>query len=229
MHGWDRSAKAWVDFVDLGDLNRIHLIDPAVNSLVGDVEGLQLLDVGAGEGRTCRQLEAKGARVFGLEPIFDLASTAFQRGSSSVVGRAECLPVKDGAFDGVLSIVTLVDIEGYRQAVAEFSRVLKPGGFVVAVNLNPFATAANRGWEGDGEGAIFRIDNYLEERGDAVAWSGISVTNFHRPLGAYFAAFLEPGFILEFFSELEPPVGIPKLDLQRRVPWFHAMRWRKPG
>lgn len=47
------------------------------------------------------------------------------------------MPFADAAFDVVLFIVSLQFIENYRVALSETRRVLRPGGRVIAMLLNP--------------------------------------------------------------------------------------------
>ncbi len=61
------------------------------------------------------------------------------------------MPFRDATFDVAVTYITLVDIEGYAEAISEMSRVLRPGGRLVAVNVN-FTSASvdpNNGWHRD--------------------------------------------------------------------------------
>lgn len=71
--------------------------------------------------------------------------------------------------------------------------------------------AVGGGWAkgGDGE-ARFCIDRYLEERAEWVAWRGIRIHNWHRPLSRYMSLLLGQGLNLRHFSEPIPSVGHPK-------------------
>ena len=111
----------------------------AVLALV-DVEGLGIVDVGCGPGRTTRDLHAAGARVLGVEP--DPIQAAENRKISPPEGlafgeaRAESLPVADGSVDGVIFFRSLhhVPIESMERAIEEAVRALKPeAGFLCVV------------------------------------------------------------------------------------------------
>ena len=58
-------------------------------------------------------------------------------GLRAVVGRAEELPFSQEAFDAVIFVASLQFVDDYRQAVAEAWRVLRPGGRMIALLLNP--------------------------------------------------------------------------------------------
>ena len=77
------------------------------------------------------------------------------------------------------------------------------------------------------------MDNYTTPAANTYQWAGMTIVNWHRPLAAYFEALLEAGWLLERFLEPLPSdeaiAAHPHLDDERRIPWFWAARWRKPG
>jgi SAM-dependent methyltransferase len=147
-------------------------------------------------------------------------------------GRAEQLDFESASFDLVASYVTLVDIGDFKTAIREMARVVRPGGVVLIANLNGFASAgAEQGWVKDeaGRHLHFPVDRYLDEYPFWFAWAGIRIENWHRPLSAYMAAFLEAGLNLTFFAEPAPVSGdAAHQERARRVPWFVVMEWQKP-
>lgn len=232
---WNASAQAWIAHIDRGDVNREAVLDPAILTLLGHVEGVRVLDVGCGEGRFCRILRQQGASVIGLDPTTPLLEEARRRDPDGtyVEGHAEKLPFENETFDVVISYVALIDVADYRQAIREMARVAKPGGRLVVANLNSFATSVPSGWVRDGEGnrLHFPVDNYSQERPEWVEWAGIRIINWHRPLSAYMSAYLECGLVLKSFQEPVPsPVALdkyPKAEDYFRVPYFNLMEWRK--
>lgn len=232
---WENSADAWAAFVEQGDNNRDLLLDPVVLAECGDVGGLQILDVGCGEGRFCRMLAKRGATVIGLDPTPSLIEIAERKagGPEYFLGMAEELPFEDGLFDQVISYLALLDVEGYRIAISEMARVLKPGGRAIVANQNAFITTSMTGWHRgpNGEFLHYPVDRYLEEWGERTSWKGIEIVNYHRPLSAYFDAFLTNGFHLRRFLEPGPTDEAirlaPSLAENRRVPFFYVANWQK--
>lgn len=234
--GWNTSAAAWIRFVDEGDVNRTHLLDPIMLELCGDVKDKQVLDIGCGEGRFCRMLNERDAHTVGVDCTAALIEEARRRDAvaSYLIADATILPFPDSSFDLCISYIALVDIQDYRRAIAEMMRVLKPGGRVVFANLQPYATANMQGWAKDAEGKklYFPIDNYTSERTLVGKWRGIEVAQYHRPLRAIMQAFIEVGFVLSHYHE---PVATaeairehPILADDLRVPCFVVMEWSKP-
>jgi len=234
-NGWNSSAEAWIRCVDEGDNNRNHLLDPVMLELCGDLGGKTVLDVGCGEGRFCRMLAERGAAVTGIDPTEKLLAVARERhpAGSYEVARAEKLPFDRDRFDLTISYITLVDIEGYREAIQEMARVTKPGGRIVIANLCSFATATTHYWwrGANNEKLFWTLDNYMAETPRWEAWRGMRIVNWHRPQSAYMKAFLGCGLILEYFDEpmpSEPQIqAAPALSDHGRKPDFCVMRWRK--
>lgn len=234
--GWDESAAAWLDGLgEAGDFARTFVLDaPMLARVDAGVFG-NALDIGCGEGRFCRRLKERGIAATGIDPTAALLDAARARdpGGDYRAGRAEALPVADAAFDLVVSYLSLIDIAGLEEAIAEMARVLRPGGTLLIANMTGFATAnGDRGWllDRDGRPDGFPIDHYLVERGEWAAWRGIRIMNWHRPLSRYMQLLLREGLILRHFDEPAPTGGDPdKADRYRRLPYFLIMEWRKAG
>lgn len=232
---WEESADAWAAFVEEGDKNRDLLLDPVMLRLCGNVQGARVADIGCGEGRFGRMLAKRGAQVIGLDPTRGLIRLASRKGGTPryLLARAENIPIASETIDLVVSYVTLVDIEGYRQAIAEMARVLRPHGRLLVANLNPFVTAHMDGWTkgANGEYLHYPVDDYLTERGERVSWRGLDIVNYHRPMSAYFDAFLASGLVLRRFEEPAPTRQAireaPGLAPNLRVPFFHVAEWQK--
>jgi len=218
---------------DHGDFSRRFVLDaPMMERIQG--RGLKVaLDVGCGEGRFCRMLQTCGIQTVGVDPTEALIEHALHRDPNGDyrIGRAEALEFPGDAFDLVVSYLTLIDIPDIAKAIAEMVRVLRPGGTLLIANLTSFSTAAlGGGWTLDANGELrFCIDHYLEERSEIVAWRGIRIRNWHRPLSTYMSLLLAQGLILRSFAEPAPVGGDPdKAARYRRVPWMLLMEWEKP-
>jgi len=220
-----------------GDPNRVYLLDDLMLGLCGEVQGLVVIDVGCGEGRFCRMLAKRGARVTGIDPTVKLIAEARRRQPDAVFHEAkgEALPVADASMDLVVSYLSLLDIPDYKAAIHEMRRVLKPGGRCVIANQNGLATASTKYWarDEDNNKLHWTMDNYSTERPCKAEWAGISVINWHRPMSAYLQTFLGESFTLEHFDEPVPKAHVPQapdlFSTNRRVPLFCTMVWRAPN
>lgn len=99
--------------------------------LLGDLRGRRILDVGCGLGTYRAPLEARGAIWVGL----DLTGPTAQ-----VIGDANRLPFRDGAFDGIMCSAVLEHLPEPDLMMVELRRVLREGGllFGYVAFLEPF-------------------------------------------------------------------------------------------
>jgi SAM-dependent methyltransferase len=233
--GWDDSAAAWIASVDAGDVSRSAILDAPMLEICSEASGKSVLDMGCGEGRFCRMLRELGARPIGVDPTPDLVKAARERDPCGdyVQGAGEALPFRDGAFDWVVSYLTLIDIAPVRAAIHEMARVSRPFGTIVVANLNSFATTSMTGWvkNDKGEKLYYPIDHYMEERHEWLSWKGIKIVNWHRPLSAYMDAHLSAGLRLMRYLEPVPSAQAiahdARLQEDLRVPLFNITVWRK--
>jgi SAM-dependent methyltransferase len=233
MSGWDASAAAWIDIQgEAGDFGRVHVLDAPMLALVDALAPATVLDVGCGEGRFCRMLEARGLATTGVDPtaaLIERARTLHPQGDYRVEG-AEVMTV--GPHDLIVCYLSLIDMPDLDAALSRIVAAIRPGGHLLIANLTAFNTAAvHLGWVKPliGEPS-FPIDHYLEERPRRTAWRGVDIVNHHRPLKRYMQALLGHGLTLTNFDEPPATGGPPdKRDRYNRVPNFHIMCWRKPA
>ena len=93
--------------------------------------GERVLDVGCGHGELMRELLSLGCAVVGTEVTPQLIDSGRAAGLDVRPGPAEKLPFENNSFDRLQCSVVLPYTDE-RQAVAEWARVLKPGGTVYA-------------------------------------------------------------------------------------------------
>lgn len=236
--GWSESADAWVASQGSeGDFGRRWVMDAPMLERVRSRPYRRALDVGCGEGRFCRMLRDEGVEAVGIDPTAGLIDHArrLDPDGDYRVEAAEALGFEDEAFDLVVSYLSLIDIPDVKAAIAEMARVLAPGGRLLIANLAAYNSAADAndlGWTTlpDGRRA-HAMDHYLEEKAGWIAWKGIRVQNWHRPLSTYMTLLLDAGLTLTHFAEPRAdgqgdPVRAAHYD---RAPWFLLMEWGKPA
>ena len=104
----------------------------AILEALGPVQGLELIDVGCGEGQNALAMAAAGARVCGFDP-FIASNDWTNHGTGSfqlVQASADALPVDERSADVVLFIFSLHHVPQPKlgAALAEARRALKPSG-----------------------------------------------------------------------------------------------------
>jgi|SRR5581483_8547938 len=101
--------------------------------------GLAVLEVGCGTGHWLAHLRSRGCIVVGLDRSFGMLSRAVDQvgGARLVLGRAEALPFLAETFDRVVVINALHHFDAPAGFASEAHRVLRPGGRICVVGLDP--------------------------------------------------------------------------------------------
>ena len=126
------AATGFADGADIYAASRPAYPAQAIDWLRDRMEigsGSRVVEVGAGTGLFTRLLLDTGAAVVATDPVPEmlahLASTL--PGAGTAVATAEALPIADGSVDAVIC-ATAFHWFATPQALAEFRRVLRPGG-----------------------------------------------------------------------------------------------------
>nr|WP_286181815.1 class I SAM-dependent methyltransferase [Desulfovibrio sp. Huiquan2017] len=102
---------------------------------IGAVPGWRVLDVGAGLGATVARLRSRyGVQAWGVEPSADQLIRA-QGAPGLVRARGDQLPFLPEIFDALFCECVFSLFEDRAVGLAEFRRVLRPGGFLVLSDL----------------------------------------------------------------------------------------------
>jgi ubiquinone/menaquinone biosynthesis C-methylase UbiE len=101
--------------------------------------GTRILDVGCGTGRWVRRYEQLGLRTTGVDAALPMLRLARERGTATPLsaGDARLLPFAPETFDCVSDITVVQHIPTSEQpeALRELTRVLKPGGRMILMEL----------------------------------------------------------------------------------------------
>ena len=219
QNSWDNMA-AWLDekHGDTGDLWHRALIDPALLALIGDVNGLQVLEVACGNGYLSRRLARMGAQVTSVDAssaLIERAQAHEMRDPLSItyhISDAASLSMLDTeSFDLVVCNMALMDMEDAASAIIEIARVLRPRGRFVASLEHPcFEHGPSTAWileQSAGQPPILwrKVSHYREVAPYTINWKEQQwqTTTYHRPLSWYMQALRTAGFAL---TALEEPV-----------------------
>jgi len=100
--------------------------------------GMTVLDVACGTGLVTREalrLAGPGGTVIGLDPSAGMLAEARATGAPLLQGRAEAIPLPDASVDMLTMGYALRHVADLSVAFAEYSRVLRPGGRVLLLEI----------------------------------------------------------------------------------------------
>jgi 2-polyprenyl-6-hydroxyphenyl methylase/3-demethylubiquinone-9 3-methyltransferase len=133
---YDKLGDGWWD--PDGIVAPLHEINPTriayFCAVLGDMQGMRLLDVGCGGGLVAEEFARRGACVSAVDislPSLGVARRHAREGGLEIDyagAMAEHLPFADEAFDAVVTTDTLEHLSEPETLVQEAARVLKPGG-----------------------------------------------------------------------------------------------------
>jgi len=143
MATYDAFADAFDLHAATGAYNA-HYDRPALLGLLGEVQGLRVLDVGCGPGLYAEELEERGADVIGIDVSAEMIRIAEQRLAGRASFRVHDLETpldwaEDGSFDVVVMALVLHHLQDPRQVLRELRRILREDGRLVLSTVHPVA------------------------------------------------------------------------------------------
>lgn len=113
--------------------------EPVVKKIVDSLPAGVALDAACGTGRYAEFLAGRDHRVIGVDSSPDMLARAQTRVPQGefLVGDLHQLPVADAEVDLVVCALALTHISTLEPVMAEFARVLRPGGHLVIADMHP--------------------------------------------------------------------------------------------
>ena len=126
--GWQKQSAGYADF--FGPITT-RVVDQLLDAARVSA-GSRMLDVAFGPGYVAGRAAERGASVVGVDVAEAMIALAhdLHPGPDYRLGDAEALPFADASFDAVVANFGLLHMGRPERAVAEFARVLVPGGRV---------------------------------------------------------------------------------------------------
>jgi SAM-dependent methyltransferase len=240
---WNENAEAWTKLSRMGyDLCRDVVNTPAFLKMLPNVNGLNGLDIGCGEGNNTRLVAKLGAKMTAIDIAEIFVAHAEEKEKEEPLGidylhaSAVDLPFSNDAFDFAMATMSFMDMPDHPRVVEEAFRVIKPGGFLQFSISHPCFFPPQRSVirnEAGKEIAISVWDYFRSTDGEIEEWTfgaapdsikqglkKFQVPRFHRTLSSWLNLLCNAGFRPEQFDE-----PFPDEETARRCPYVADMRF----
>jgi SAM-dependent methyltransferase len=129
----------WAETYD-GPGNELLDLDlPIIDAILDGLPTGSAVDTACGTGRLAARLARRGHRVLGVDRSPEMLRQARRSlpGLPFVRGDLTALPVADGSVDLVTNALALTHVTDLDAVLAEFARVLRPGGAAIISDVHP--------------------------------------------------------------------------------------------
>lgn len=207
---------------------------PALFSMLPELEGKRILDLGCGFGEHCKKfVEAGAVKVTGVDISEKMLEIARNENSAPEIEYIN-MPMEDignllelgEKYDLVVSSLALHYVEDYAGVVENIHKLLNEGGLFVFSQEHPLNTChagANR-WTRDENGQKIHLNlaNYGVEGEKKSVWFIDDVKKYHRTFSTIINTLAENGFMVE--KIIEP---FPDEEILRKYPEYKDL-FHKP-
>jgi SAM-dependent methyltransferase len=214
---WAQAEPTWGEF-DVPD------------EWLGDVAGLDVVELGCGTAYFSARLARRGARPVAVDPTpAQLATARRLQGETGiefplVEAPAEAVPLPDESFDLALSEYGASLWADPERWLAEAARLLRPGGRLLFLTMSELAHLCTP--DEDDAPITNRLVRPLFAPWE-VRWDGYDGAEFHLSHAAWIRLLRAHGFVLDALHELQAPRGARDHEYYYVIPAEWARRW--PG
>lgn len=216
------------------------LEQPALWSLLPDLHGKAVLDMGCGFGDACQEYARLGATsVVGIDISEKMLSVARTRNSSEPIEYLQLdmmsIPTLGRRFDVVTSSLAVHYVEDFHRLVEIVGGCLNPGGVFLFSQEHPLTTAPVQGVsfqkEPDGRSSAYLLSDYGRPGFRSVKWFVDDVEKYHRMFSEILNTLIRSGFIIEAMQEPLPDDALlqrcPRMYREYIKPSFLLVRAKK--
>jgi ubiquinone/menaquinone biosynthesis C-methylase UbiE len=197
---------------------------------LGDVAGLDVVELGAGTAYFSAKLARAGARPVAVDPTPAQLHTArrMQRETgiefALVEAPAESVPLPDSSFDLVISEYGASLWADPERWLPEAARLLRPGGRLFFLTMSTLAHLCTP--DEDNEPIVNRLVRPQFAPWET-HWEGYDGAEFHLSHGDWIRLLRTNGFVIDALHELQAPADATTHEYYLVTPADWARRW--PG
>lgn len=200
---------------------------PALLSLLPDLRGRKVLDLGCGFGEHCKYfMEAGADHVTGIDISEKMLAVAKKENAHPKITYIH-MPMEDiarlnGKFDVVVSSLAFHYVEDFSGVVKNIYQLLDRGGVLVFSQENPLCTCHSGGdrWTRDENGKKIYVNlaDYGIEGERECVWFVDHVIKYHRTFATIVNTLIDAGFVIE--KMVEP---LPDADMLKAYPEYRDL------
>lgn len=179
--------REWAATYDTLPNPLISVEEPVVHHLIDQFPRGRVLDAASGTGRHARYLHSRGYKVVAMDTTPEMLDKlrAQVPGVECREGDLENLPFPDQSFDAVVCALALTHLERIDRAMAEITRVVQPGGFVILSDFHPMpGFLGGGGFFQDSHGQFANVQSFVHfhsEYINAFAATGLDILECREP------------------------------------------------
>lgn len=225
------------------EINANNLIEiPIMKSILPEVNGKSILDLGCGSGDMDKYFIKRGAkRVLATDISSNMINTAKEENADKNIEykvlSMENLSQITEKFDIVYSSLAFHYIEDFDKLISDIYSLLTPNGILVFSQESPINTATSKQsadhvnkLEKDGK-TYYLLNGYCKEGEINVLWNDVMVTKYHRTYATLVNTLIKNNFkILDMIDSYATEDAIklcPKLKRQEDKPYFTFVKAQK--
>ncbi|MEN3931212.1 methyltransferase domain-containing protein [Microvirga sp. W0021] len=210
---------------------------PVMLSLLPELQGKRVADLGCGYGWFCRYARDMGSsQILGLDVSQKMLEKAHQMGADGITYSRqdlETLLLPENSYDLVYSSLTLHYLENLQGVLKTILASLVSGGYFIFSAEHPIFTApSSPDWTIDNSGRkSWPVNDYQLEGQRVSNWMAEGVIKQHRTLGTYIDLLVSAGFMVKRLVEWGPSAEqiatLPALDEEKERPMIFLMSCQK--
>lgn len=204
---------------------------PALFSMLPELKGKKVLDLGCGFGEHCKRFVECGAeKVVGVDISEKMLEVAMQENNDQRITYLN-MPMEDISklheqFDVVISSLAFHYVEDFEALIRNIYQMLNEDGVFVFSQENPLCTCHSGGnrWTKDENGnkLYLNLADYGVEGERESVWFVDNVKKYHRTFSTIINTLVEAGFSIE--KMIEP---LPSNELLEKYPDYKDL-FHKP-
>ena len=215
------------------EINANNLFElPTLFSLLPELKGKSVLDLGCGSGERCMDYLKRGAaRVTGIDISKKMLAVAQSENSDPNITYLH-MPMEEigslnDVFDVVISSLALHYVDDFAGVVKDVYRLLSDGGIFLFSQEHPLATCYSGSgdrWTRDenGKKLFANIANYCVEKRNDSKWFVEGVQRYHRMFSTIVNTLADAGF--KILKMAEP---YPTEEIVQKYPEYYDL-YHKP-